>query len=92
MSNSLTCRLFIRKIYKNCFIVRKDLINSKNLNDMSVGDPQKLRFSEGLEKIDVVTKSTEANVEDIALVHKDKNHRVKKELSFKTKNNKSKLV
>jgi hypothetical protein len=92
MSNSVTCRLFIRKIYKNSFIVRKDLINSKNLNDISVGNPQKLRFSEGLEKIDVVTKSTEANVEDIALVHNDNNHRVKKELSFKTKNNKSKLA
>ncbi len=59
---------------------------------MSIGNPKKMRFSEGLEKIDVAAKSAEAKVEDIALVHKDKNHRVKKELSFKTKNDKSKLA
>tara|TARA_R110002126_G_scaffold154450_11_gene301544 strand:+ start:1507 stop:1692 length:186 start_codon:yes stop_codon:yes gene_type:complete len=60
--------------------------------DMSVGNPKKIKFSQGLEKIAIATKSAEANVEDIALVHKDKNHRVKKELSFKTKNDKSKLA
>lgn len=46
MINSMSFRLFIRKIYKNCFIVRKDLIY--NINDMSVGNPKKIRFAEGL--------------------------------------------
>ena len=90
MINSMSCRLFIRKIYKNCFIVRKDLIY--NISDMSVGNPKKIRFTEGLQKIDVESQKEVAKVEDIALVHKDKNHRVKKELSFKTKNDKSKLT
>ena len=57
---------------------------------MSVGNFKKLRLAEGLQKIDVESQREEAKVEDIALVYKDKNHRVKKELSFKTKNDKSK--
>ena len=59
---------------------------------MSVGNPKKLRLAEGLQKIDVESQREEAKVEDIALVDKDKNQRVKKELSFKTKNDKSKLA
>lgn len=59
---------------------------------MSVGNPKKFRFSEGLEKKDEVTKNSEADVNDIARVHKDKNYKVKKELSFKTKKNNSKLA
>lgn len=59
---------------------------------MSVGNFKKLRLAEGLQKIDVESQREEAKVEDIALVYKDKNHRVKKELSFKTKNDKSKLA
>ena len=90
MINSMSCRFYIRKIYKNCFIVRKNLIY--NISDMSVGNPKKIRFAEGLQKIDVESQIEVAKVEDIALVHKDKKHRVKKELSFKTKNDKSKLT
>ncbi|SEL60231.1 hypothetical protein SAMN04488008_104309 [Maribacter orientalis] len=59
---------------------------------MSVGNFKKLRLAEGLQKIDVESQREEAKVEDIALVYKDKNHRVKKVLSFKTKNDKSKLA
>ena len=59
---------------------------------MSVCNPKKLRLAEGLQKIDLESQWEEAKVEDIALVYKDKNHRVKKELSFKTKNDKSKLA
>ena len=59
---------------------------------MSVCNPKKLRLAEGLQKIDVESQREEAKVEDIALVDKDKNQRVKKELSFKTKNDKSKLA
>tara|TARA_R110002051_G_scaffold66274_1_gene120016 strand:+ start:1711 stop:1989 length:279 start_codon:yes stop_codon:yes gene_type:complete len=90
MINSVSYRLFIRRIYKNCFIVRKYLIDHKNINDMSVGNPKNLRFAEGLQKIEKAVKNVEADLNNIALVHKDKNHRVKKELSFKTKNDKSK--
>ncbi|WP_339626799.1 hypothetical protein [uncultured Maribacter sp.] len=57
---------------------------------MSVGNPKNLRFAEGLQKIEKAVKNVEADLNNIALVHKDKNHRVKKELSFKTKNDKSK--
>tara|TARA_R110000765_G_scaffold27935_2_gene67683 strand:+ start:984 stop:1163 length:180 start_codon:yes stop_codon:yes gene_type:complete len=59
---------------------------------MSVGNFKKLRWAEGSQKIDVESQREEAKVEDIALVYKDKNQRVKKELSFKTKNVKSKLA
>jgi len=59
---------------------------------MSVGNPKKLRFAENLEKKHITVKSAVAGLEDIALVHKDKNHRVKRELSFESKMNKSKLV
>lgn len=54
---------------------------------MSIGNPKKPLFSK-----DFKLKEISADIEDITLVHKDKNHRVKKELSFKTKNNKSKLA
>ncbi len=59
---------------------------------MSVGNPKIFRFSEGLEKKEEVTKSSEADVNDIARVHKDKNYKVKKELSFETKKHNSKLT
>ncbi|WP_339841444.1 hypothetical protein [uncultured Maribacter sp.] len=59
---------------------------------MSVGNPKKLRFAEGLDKKDVTVKSAEAGLEDVALVHKNKNHRVIRELSFESKMNNSKLV
>lgn len=77
---------------KNCFFYKKYLINYNNINDMSIGNFKKLRLAEGLQKIDVESQREEAKVEDIALVYKDKNQRVKKELSFKTKNVKSKLA
>lgn len=59
---------------------------------MSVGNPKKNMFSKDTLKSIKVTKSAEAALNDIARVHKDKNYKVKKELSFETNNNKSKLV
>jgi hypothetical protein len=59
---------------------------------MSIGNPKKFRFTEGLEKKEVENKNAEADIDDIARVHKDKNYKVKKELSFQTKNNTSKLA
>jgi hypothetical protein len=41
MVNSASHRLFIRKIFKNCFIVRKDLINNKILDEYESWKPQK---------------------------------------------------
>ncbi len=59
---------------------------------MSIGNPKKFRFSAGLEKTKKQAESPEAKINDIARVHKDKNYKVKKELSFTTKKNKSKLA
>ena len=59
---------------------------------MAVGNSKKIKLDNSLEKLDEAMKSSNTNKEDIVLLYKDKNHRVKKELSFKTKNDKSKLA
>ncbi|WP_339655826.1 hypothetical protein [uncultured Maribacter sp.] len=43
---------------------------------MSIGKPKKLRFAEGLQKIEKAVSNVEADLSDISLVHKDKNYRV----------------
>ena len=58
---------------------------------MSIGNPKKFRFSAGLEKTKKQAESPEAKINDIARVHKDKNYKVKKELSFTTNLNKGPL-
>ncbi|MEL6917374.1 MAG: hypothetical protein AAFO99_06555 [Bacteroidota bacterium] len=58
---------------------------------MSIGNPKKFKIVEKLRESKLKNELSETPLDDISRVHKDKNHRVKKELSF-TKNNKSKLA
>ncbi|HDZ07339.1 hypothetical protein LCGC14_0118320 [marine sediment metagenome] len=59
---------------------------------MAVGNSKKIKLDNSLEKLDEAMKSSNTNKEDIVLLYKDKNHRVKKELRFESKMNNSKLV
>ncbi|SNR26837.1 hypothetical protein SAMN04488009_0560 [Maribacter sedimenticola] len=54
---------------------------------MSTGKPTKLILDK-----DFKLAGTAKDKKDITLVHKDKNHRVKKELSFQAGKKKSKLA
>lgn len=53
---------------------------------MSIGNPKKFTLAKDLAKENEKTDS------NITRVHKDKSHKIKKELTFSTKNNKSKLA
>ncbi|MBT2159991.1 hypothetical protein D9V96_009220 [Zobellia laminariae] len=56
---------------------------------MSTGNPNKFKILEDIkEGVEAVTNSQEK--EDVARLYKNKGSRVSKELSFKTKNDKSK--
>ncbi|CAM4128005.1 hypothetical protein [Zobellia nedashkovskayae] len=58
---------------------------------MSTGNPNKFKILEDIkEEVEAVTNSQEK--EDVARLYKSKGSRVSKELSFTTKNNKSKLT
>ncbi|KSA15301.1 hypothetical protein [Maribacter dokdonensis] len=59
---------------------------------MAVCDSKKLKLDKSLEKLDIEGKSVEKNIKNVALVHKNKNHRVIKELRFESKMNNSKLT
>ena len=59
---------------------------------MAVGNSKKIKRDNSLDKLDEAMKSSNTNKDDIVLLYKDKNHRVKKELRFESKMNNSKLV
>ena len=58
---------------------------------MSVGDPKKLKILEALEKDLKIAERIEKEA-DNARLYKTKDSRIKKELSFATKKNRSKLT
>ncbi|WP_299798115.1 hypothetical protein [uncultured Maribacter sp.] len=59
---------------------------------MAVGNSRKLKLDESLEKFNEGIEDAQTSKEDVVRLYKDKNHRVKKELRFESKMNKSKLV
>ncbi|MGB2759934.1 hypothetical protein [Maribacter stanieri] len=59
---------------------------------MAVGNSKKIKLDNSLEKLDEAMKSSSTSKEDVVLLYKDKNHRVKKELRFESKMNNSKLA
>jgi len=59
---------------------------------MAVGNSKKIKLDNSLEKLDEAMKSSSTSKEDVVLIYKDKNHRVKKELRFESKMNNSKLA
>ncbi|WP_324024249.1 hypothetical protein QSV08_14395 [Maribacter sp. BPC-D8] len=59
---------------------------------MGVGNSKKLKLDNSLEKLNVEIKDKESTKEDVVLLYKDKNHRVKKELRFESKMNNTKLA
>ncbi|WP_282178980.1 hypothetical protein [Maribacter stanieri] len=59
---------------------------------MAVGNSKKIKLDNNLEKLDEAMKSSSTSKEDVVLLYKDKNHRVKKELRFESKMNNSKLA
>ena len=59
---------------------------------MAVGNSRKLKLDESLEKCNAGIEDAQTSKEDVVRLYKDKNHRVKKELRFESKMNKSKLV
>lgn len=59
---------------------------------MAVGNSKKIKLDNSLEKLDEAMKSLSTSKEDVVLLYKDKNHRVKKELRFESKMNNSKLA
>ena len=59
---------------------------------MGVGNSKKLKLDKSLGKLNVETKDEQTIKEDVVLLYKDKNHRVKKELRFESKMNNTKLV
>ena len=59
---------------------------------MGVGNSKKLKLDKSLGKLNVETKDKQTIKEDVVLLYKDKNHRVKKELRFESKMNNTKLV
>ncbi len=59
---------------------------------MGVGNSKKIKLDKDLEKLDIEGKKVEEHMKNMALLHKDKNHRVMKELRFESKMNNSKLT
>ena len=59
---------------------------------MAVGNSRKLKLDESLEKFNEGIEDAQTSKEDVVRLYKDKNHRVKKELRFESKMNKSKLA
>ena len=59
---------------------------------MGVGNSKKLKLDKSLGKLNVETKDEQTIKEDVVLLYKDKNHRVKKELRFESKMNNTKLA
>ncbi|WP_299319381.1 hypothetical protein [uncultured Maribacter sp.] len=59
---------------------------------MAVGNSRKLKLDESIEKFNEGIEDAQTSKEDVVRLYKDKNHRVKKELRFESKMNKSKLV
>tara|TARA_R110002051_G_scaffold70772_1_gene127483 strand:- start:45647 stop:45826 length:180 start_codon:yes stop_codon:yes gene_type:complete len=59
---------------------------------MSSGNTKKLKLNKQFENLDIEGKSIEENIKNVALVYKNKNHRVQKELTFESKMNNSKLT
>ncbi|MGJ8715952.1 MAG: hypothetical protein ACSHXG_12670 [Maribacter stanieri] len=59
---------------------------------MAVGNSKIIKLDNSLEKLDEAMKSSSTSKEDVVLLYKDKNHRVKKELRFESKMNNSKLA
>ncbi|MDO6470769.1 MULTISPECIES: hypothetical protein [Maribacter] len=59
---------------------------------MAVGNSRKLKLDESLEKFNAGIEDAQTSKEDVVRLYKDKNHRVKKELRFESKMNKSKLA
>lgn len=59
---------------------------------MSNGKLKKIRFTQPLAKEPSEKTTSEPSINDIAKVYKDKNHRIKKALSFKSKKKNSKLA
>ncbi|SIQ11533.1 hypothetical protein [Maribacter ulvicola] len=59
---------------------------------MGVGNSKKLKLDKSLEKIDVKRKKEEEHMKNVALLQKDKNHQIIKELRFESKMNNSKLT
>ena len=59
---------------------------------MGVGNSKKLKLDKSLGKLNVETKDKQTIKEDVVLLYKDKNHRVKKELRFESKMNNTKLA
>jgi len=58
---------------------------------MSLGNPKKFKNFDALEK-ELNVKEKLATASDTSRLYKDKNSRIKKELSFTTKKNRSKLT
>ncbi|WP_282049008.1 hypothetical protein [Maribacter aquivivus] len=59
---------------------------------MGVGNSKKLKLDKSLGKLNVEIKDKQTIKEDVVLLYKDKNHRVKKELRFESKMNNTKLA
>ena len=58
---------------------------------MSIGDPKKFKLAKELAKVQEQEKNKKLE-ESITRVYKNTDHRIKKELRFSTKKNKSKLA
>ncbi len=59
---------------------------------MSVGNPKKLDLAKKLTAVASKNENSQVPKEDVTRVYKDKNHRIKRELSFRTKKDKPKLT
>ena len=59
---------------------------------MSSGNTKKLKLNKQFENLNVQGKNIKDNIKNVALVYKNKNHRVQKELTFESKMNNTKLT